>query len=32
MAGMFGDKPLEMLIPIVIFVAAIIGFAFLTAG
>ena len=32
MAGMFGDKPLEMLIPIAIFVAAVIGFAFLTAG
>lgn len=32
MAGMFGDKPLEMLVPIAIFVAAIITFAFLMAG
>jgi nitrogen fixation-related uncharacterized protein len=32
MAGMFGENPLEMLIPIAIFIATIIAFAFLTAG
>jgi nitrogen fixation-related uncharacterized protein len=32
MAGMFGENPLEMLIPIAIVVAAIIVFALMTAG
>ena len=32
MAGMFGEKPLEMLIPIAIFIGAVIVFAFWTAG
>jgi nitrogen fixation-related uncharacterized protein len=32
MAGMFGENPLEMLIPIAIFIAAVITLAFLTAG
>jgi nitrogen fixation-related uncharacterized protein len=32
MAGMFGENPLEMLIPIAIFIAAVIILAFLTAG
>jgi nitrogen fixation-related uncharacterized protein len=32
MPGMFGDNPLQMLIPIAILIAAVIAFAFLTAG
>jgi nitrogen fixation-related uncharacterized protein len=32
MAGMFGENPLEMLIPIGILIAAVIVFAFMTAG
>jgi nitrogen fixation-related uncharacterized protein len=32
MAGMFGENPLEMLIPIAILIAAVIVFAFMTAG
>jgi cbb3-type cytochrome oxidase maturation protein len=32
MAGMFGDNPLQMLIPIAIFLGAVIIFAFWTAG
>jgi nitrogen fixation-related uncharacterized protein len=32
MAGMFGENPLELLIPIAILLIAVIVFAFLTAG
>lgn len=31
-AGMFGENPLQMLIPIAILIAAVIAFAFMTAG
>jgi nitrogen fixation-related uncharacterized protein len=32
MAGMFGENPLQMFIPIAIFLGAVIIFAFWTAG
>jgi nitrogen fixation-related uncharacterized protein len=32
MAGMFGENPLERLIPIAILIAAVIVFAFMPAG